>query len=166
MLPSETAGRQFGLRGLLSFMLACSLYLALIVVLRDLYLWGNSWTRYPFPYGAAVLIPMVWFAFWWLYRKWGLRHAIIVHVSGPIIFLGLVLLFGGIAILVTIACAFVDDRPPRPDIADVFDVGGVLLLSLYYGSTVSTLVSFPASIAMLLHLATKTRRTRISPSPN
>jgi hypothetical protein len=163
---SDGAWHQFHVRGLLSFTLACSLYLSLIVALRDVFRWSDAWSRYPFPYAAAVLIPVVWFAFWWLYGKWGLRHAIIVHVSGPIIFPGLVLLLGGIATLTWMIYNLADNRPLRPVVDDVFDVGGTLLLSVYYGFTVSSLVSFPASIAMWLHLATKSTQVRTFTPPS
>lgn len=154
-LPSDGAGRQFGMRGLLSFMLACSLYLALIVALRDLFRWGDPWSRYPFPIAAAAVIPVVWFALWWLYWRWGLRHAIIVHAAGPILFGGFVIVASLFAVLVILNDALAHGTQLRPDLDELRDFGNLVVLSLYYGCTVSTLVSFPAAIVMLLYLATK-----------
>ncbi len=87
--PRLLSRGQFTLLGLLSFMLAWSLYFSDIAVMvkdvsepRQLGLWLNILIFY----GSWVVVAL-------LFRSWRLRQALIVHCSGPVMAIVVCLLF-------------------------------------------------------------------------
>jgi len=166
-LRQPSPWQQFNLRGMFSFVLACGAYFAMI---------GSLWQAYgtPSPYGSleweqkgltlAVTIAMAWIVLWVLYRKWGLRHAVIVHLAGPGLCLALLLLFFIIGFGVWIASAQLDafSRIDGDDIKELLFVTTTVVL---VGCGISTLVSFPASIVMRVYLTTRATGEHPPPGP-
>jgi hypothetical protein len=117
---------------------------------------------------AVVLIPVAWFVFWWLYRKWRLPQAQTIHYSGPLMFLAVATYFGGMFVCgeAIAAAQYMDARELPHEVAEgAYIFLKVVLVAAWSGCAVSTLVSFPASIFMLLYLAAPSRHAASSPYP-
>jgi len=163
-LSSYGSWDQFDLRNLFLFILGCGVYFALIVAL-----WEMFETSLIDPYGPSpplnslmniLTIPAAWVVLWFLYRKWGLRHALIIHYSGPVLFIGCVLLMGFVAAGASFAAALVSATESGLSQTDVRNFLRIVAIAGFWGCILGSLVSFPAAILMLLYLAAESRRLR------
>ncbi|MCE5268625.1 MAG: hypothetical protein LLG00_12135 [Planctomycetaceae bacterium] len=144
-LPSAPR-RQYTLAGLLSYMLAASVYLSMFVSVRPLLDWESRYGRSWWP--GATSAAVAWLTLWFLYRRWRLPHAQRVHYAGPQIILCLLLLFW----LATIGHWLVQLslRNPPP-----FECVMGTIAALLFGCGVSAAVSLPTATIMLLYLGTR-----------
>jgi hypothetical protein len=158
-IDSQSAPRQFTLRGLFVFMFACAAYLStLMTVVR------SPVISYDEPRGSiwlSMLIGLTWGLFYILYRKWGLRHALLIHCTGPVFCLGLLILGGTLTVL-----GHLIERPLTvPNFHEWLGSAlRILCYALSYSAAASTLVSFPMSILMMLYLGLR-RRPRSTVPP-
>jgi hypothetical protein len=137
--------RQFTLRGLFSFVVAWSAYFSMLGTVWPIVKWPEQGyqERRLWPIAAAVL--GTWAVLWFIYRKWGLRQAITVHCSGPVMTTALAVPFGCITFLAYALSNARDGLSPA-------ECAAVLFWATVYGCGMSALVSFPAAMLMLLHL--------------
>jgi hypothetical protein len=142
--------RQFTLSGLMSFMIGWSAYFSMIGGLMRLMGDDRSWRRHEWLL-IVCTVAGCWTVLWFLYRRWGLRHALRVHYAGPIIFTPL-------SFLLLLLAGF--DRPPVADF---------LLLppaAALYGCCMSVLFGFPIAAIMLLFVDPSQGVQSASPSPH
>jgi len=150
-----------------SFVLACGAYFAVIGSLWRAFDTGSLLYReelVPNRLTLSVTVAMAWIVLWLLYRKWGLRHALIFHLAGPGLCLACLLLFFIIAFGVWIASA----QPgafSRIDQDDIKGPLGFVTTTILVGCGISTLVSFPASIVMRVYLGTRAAGEHPPPGP-
>ena len=147
-IACQAPRRQFSLAGLLSFVLAASVYFSMIASLRSV-LSVRDWERHWWP--ILVTIPTAWCVLWLLYRRWQLRQAVMVHLSGPIMALTVVLLFSFVAILESAFTKFPDDS-----LRALKESLEFTLMAALVGCGWGTAVSLPAAALMLLYLCTRT----------
>jgi hypothetical protein len=96
-LPVQRSFHQFNLRTMLLFVLACGMYMAVLVSVAPVFR-PYGYDRGVSTFLSIVLtVPTAWVVFWLLYRKWGLRHGLIVHCSGPVLTISVFLLIAGVA---------------------------------------------------------------------
>jgi len=131
--------RQITLAGLMSLMLASSAYFAMIAAIRAGF--GPRGAFWPIP--VAVII--AWCLLWQVYRWWGLRQALVVHLAGPVMALGLTAVIASVG-----AMAMVADFPPR--VPPLFEFVQVALALVLVGGAISSAVSLPAAVLMMLYL--------------
>ncbi|MGD0901107.1 MAG: hypothetical protein ABR915_25025 [Thermoguttaceae bacterium] len=134
--PEPRRPRQFTLGGLMSFVVGWSAYCSTLAAVRPFVENGYSWdANYRQANGWAIgtTVAACWIVLWFLYRRWGLRHALRIHYAGPIIFtpLSLLLLFGGV---------------PDPIVFP--------LVAAVYGCFVSIVIGFPIAVIMLFFVST------------
>ncbi|MBC8869757.1 MAG: hypothetical protein H8E44_10085 [Planctomycetes bacterium] len=166
-LRQPSPWQQFNLRDMFSFVLACGVYFAVIGSLWRAYETGSWLYRKELVSNRiilAVTVAIAWIVLWLLYRKWGLRHASIVHIAGPGLCLALLLLFFIIGFGVWIASA----QPGELSRIDQDDIRGPLVFAttaVLVACGISTLVSFPASIVMRVYLTTRAAGEHPPPGP-
>ncbi len=139
--PPPPSGRQFNLRDLFVFMLACGVYLAMIVSLRATFSVDG---RQPV-LSPDVAVPASWVVLWIVYHWSGPRQALIVHYSGPAIMLCLLLPITFFAMMASAGPEYHWSRV-LGDMPEIFYYGMLI------GCGLGTLVSFPAALLMRLYL--------------
>jgi hypothetical protein len=146
--PEPRRPRQFTLAGLMSFVAGWSAYCSVIAAARS---WGGSnysgdeRYRRPNSWLMGVTVATCWAVLWFLYRRWGLRHALKVHYAGPIIFMSLSVLLG----FVVLGAALGHSGAADLSILLVFLVP---LLAALYGCFISILIGFPIAVIMLFYV--------------
>ena len=141
-----TPRRQFSLAGLLSYVLAASVYFSMIASVRPLLgEWRGPMSWWP----VAATIPTAWCVLWLLYRQWRLPQALRVHYAGPVIMLCF-LLPAAVVVLMIWAAELFSVRDPSLTYCLEFAA-----LSMLIGCGLSTAVSLPAATLMLLYLCTR-----------
>jgi hypothetical protein len=152
MEPSrlQTPRRQFSLAGLLSYMLAASVYFSMIASVRPLI---TESPRTPMQWPAVATIPTAWFVLWALYRRWRLPHALRVHYAGPVIVL-CILLPAAVVVLAGWMIQVVMANPVAT-VPSFLECSWVAAAGLLIGGGLSAAVSLPAATAMLLYLCTR-----------
>lgn len=144
-LHLETEGRrQFTLAGLLSFFLAGSVYLSMLASAGPMFQWRSERPWWP----LLVTTPTAWIILVFLYPRWGVRQALAVHFVGPVLTLSFAVPISLLAIL------FGD----HVDGATFCELIGMTGLAALYGCGVSTAVSLPAAVAMLVYLGARRRK--------
>ena len=130
--PEPRRPRQFTLGGLMSFVVGWSAYCSVIAttwpLLGSSYGWDQNYRR-PNGWLIGTTVAVCWIVLWFLYRRWGLRHALKVHYAGPIIFTPLCLFLVCVGAIDPIFFL-----PP---------------LAALYGCYVSILIGFPIAAIML-----------------
>lgn len=159
--PPPLPRRHFALRDALVFMFACALYLStLMTVLR---LWTIR--RGGVEEGAndctwvwvSLLVDGTWVVFYLLYRKWGLRQALLVHYSG---LLGCAIPMAFVAILAVAWHLTVIEETVQGFFRWLWTDLSIPFAVITYGAGIGTLISFPISVLMLVYLGLR----RPSPS--
>ena len=141
--PSEEryAPRQFSLRGLLWFVVACSAYFSQFR--SDLFTsspLGDGWERVGWHGVSRVMVP--WLLVAAFYVRTRLRAAFAVHCTGPVLAFTITML-----LLIT--------EPDR------FRNGSMTLgMGPVFGCLVSTTISFPVSVLMMVIPAISPDRTK------
>ena len=143
-VDGQSLRRQYSLADLFTFLLAGSVYFAMIASLGPVFNrigGGEDW------WPMLVTVPTAWCVLLLLYRRWRLPHALTVHYSGPVLAFTLLLLVSSSAL---IDWAFA--MPLRGFPAEYF-LSGVVVAALA-GFGMSSAVSLPAAAVMLLYLCT------------
>jgi hypothetical protein len=148
-LLQQTPRRQFSLAGLLSYVLAASVYFAMIASVRPLL---AETPGSPGWWPAAATIPTAWCVLWALYRLWRLPQVLSVHYAGPIMVLCFLLLAAAVVLFMWVTQFSL--RNPSLMACLEFAGGGLLI-----GCGLSTAASLPAATLMLLYLCTRPVRT-------
>ncbi len=143
--PPQTRRRQFTLAGLLSYMLAASVYFSMFASLPSLRAVELERQRW-WPAAAAVVI--AWCVLCVLYRLWRLPQAQRVHFAGPLMAICLLWLP---ALILIGSWAAPSSSSQSPMLLCLETAGALLLI----GCGLSTAVSLPAATLMLLYLATR-----------
>jgi hypothetical protein len=147
-LPHRTPRRQFTLAGLLSYMLAASVYFAMIASVRPLLVDEGGPRNW---WSAAATVPTAWCVLWVLYRLWRLPQALRVHYAGPVMVLCFLLLAAAFVLFWWVTQLSISN--PSLTACLGFSAGGMLI-----GCGLSTAVSLPAATLMLLYLCTRPAR--------
>jgi hypothetical protein len=145
---------QYSLLGLLSFMLAWSVYFsAIAVVVKTVS--ENPQTP---PWSGMLSVCFAWVVLALLYRGWRLRPAWIVHCSGPVMAMVVCLL-----LLLPFGVGALGDMGRRRNIGVVWEfvTGAIAAVSalLSLACLVSLLVSLPIATLMMLYLVLKRRES-------
>lgn len=140
--PEPRRPWQFTLGGLMSFVVGWSAYCSVIATTWPLVRNNDAWDedyRRPNAWLIGATVAGCWIVLWFLYRCWGLRHALKVHYAGPIIFtpLSLFLVCGGVMNPIFL----------------------LPLLAALYGCCVSILIGFPIAVIMLFFVVPPSGRS-------
>ena len=119
--PEAGAAAQFGLRGLLWFVVACSAYCSQFAILREV----DSGARPP-GWSYILAIILAWLVLAAFHLTKGVRGMMVAHATGPTIML----------LVMAVSSAGHDSMDPK-----------VLVGMIAMGCFVSSLLSFPASVA-------------------
>ena len=136
--PEPRRPRQFTLGGPMLFVVGWSAYFSMIGAAWS---WvGNIYPRYddsprPNVWLMGATVAGCWIVLWFLYRRWGLRHALKVHYAGPMIFTPLSLFLAALGVLAR--------QTMDPTILLL------PLLGALYGCFISILIGFPIAVIML-----------------
>jgi hypothetical protein len=132
----RAAGRQFGLADVMAYLLAGSVYMAMVVSLEPLVEGRAAGQPEPSQWPGVISTAIAWGVLWFLYRRWRLRPALLVHCAGPL------------AAAMTIAMALVVGFFEWGDTPGEFRarVFAILLASC----SLSALVSFPVATLLLV----------------
>jgi len=158
-LSSPRAWHQFDLRGLFLFFVGWAMYFAVVASLRESLVPSPRAYDYSHPpvnwIITLVTIPISWVVLRFLYRRWGLRQALIIHYLGP------VLLIAGVLVVAFFVGLDALAHKTRPEVVlrAVPHFLFIVFIAGVAGCALSTLVSFPAAILMLLYLARESHRT-------
>ena len=148
--------RQFTLGGLMSFVVGWSAYCSVIATVWS---WLESdfsldeEYRRPSGWLMGVTVAACWIVLWLLYRRWGLRHALRIHYTGPIIFTPL-------AALVSLA-GILGALGDRHTIDPTFFFAPLLVA--LYGCLISIVIGFPIAVIMLFFVVPSSRRSGREP---
>lgn len=139
-LPNDSSSgrRQFTLAGWHSFLLAGAVYFALLASAGPLF---RSASREPKWWPTVATTLTAWSVLWFLYHRWHLRQALIVHFFGPMVVWGLALTVSAIRLCWGL---FSTGSPPITDL--LLTIGAMAVL----GCGLSTLISFPYAVTILL----------------
>jgi hypothetical protein len=142
--------RQFTLAGLLSFMVAVSVYFSMVTSVWTM-IAANRGTPPVWP--AFLAVPITWCVLWWLYRRWRLPQAMRVHCIGPKIAIGVLAIIGFFGVCIGLVSAV------KSPWESFFAIPMILLAASWtvvagvlYGCCISAAVSLPAATFMLLYL--------------
>ena len=152
--PEPRQPRQFTLAGLMSFVVGWSAYCSVIAATWS-WVGSNYWLdeddRRPNRWLMGVTVAGCWVLLWFLYRRWGLRHALKVHCAGPMIFTLLSALLGVVGALGALSNGGAMDA--------VIVVCLAPLLGALYGCFISILIGFPIAVIMLFFVAPASGRS-------
>ncbi|MEN6493384.1 MAG: hypothetical protein ABFD16_03755 [Thermoguttaceae bacterium] len=130
--------RQFTLAGWHSFLLAGAVYFALLASVGPLF---SATGREPKWWPTVATTLTAWGVLWFLYYRWRLRQALIVHFFGPMVVWGLALTASVIRLFWWL---FSTGAPPITGF--LLAIGAMVVL----GCGLSTLISFPYAVMILV----------------
>jgi hypothetical protein len=138
--PPPLQPGQFSLLGLLSFMLAWSIYFSMIATFAVVVAPTRGHAHGSLPLWRALVPCVAWVTMALLYQSWGLRRALIVHCFVPVVVAGL-LLVPALALLGDILHGTTEHIPPV----------GALFVGVCLICYASVLISLPVATAILLY---------------
>lgn len=135
--------RQFSLSGMFTLVLATSVYFAMV---SELWRFRQRSEEHP------VKIPLLsiflgWTILCWCYRRWRLRYAMLVHLSGPVFFCSIPVLFFILVCLVPVLRVLTGyNFPPLQGFSKLFcELLDILLRMSSAGCATGSLISLPAA---------------------